>query len=334
MSKAGSTDTLFPSAGQRDTTGGEPAPVEPQLAVTSPASRLRALLGEGRPLLLGGMYDGVSARLVERLGFPAAFIGGYAVAASLFGEPDIGLLGQSEMAEAARRLCRLVSMPVLIDADTGYGGIANVQRTAELYAQAGAAGLFLEDQVWPKRCGHMAGKEVVPRAEWLAKLRAVVELRPAIDLFLVARTDARGPLGLDEALLRGQLALEAGVDAVFVEAPQSLGELDAIGFAIRGHKVANMVEGGRTPLLPLAELGRRGFDLIVHPVAAVLAQAHALEHVLNTIRYEGTTAAVAGELYAFDRLNALLGLDAHRERERAAVASVPSGRSDRPRGTS
>jgi len=285
----------------------------------SSAQRVRNLLARDEPLVMGGFYDGVSARLVARAGFPLAFMGGYAVAASLLGEPDIGLLTQAEMADAARRLCRLVPAPVLVDADTGYGNVPNVVRTAELYAQAGAAGLFLEDQVWPKRCGHMAGKEVVERKEWLTKLRAVLQLRPAIDLFVVARTDARGPKGLKEAIVRGRAARDLGVDAVFVEAPQSVAELDAIALGVPGPKVANMVEWGRTPLLGPGELHERGFDLIVYPVAAILAQARAVEDVYVALRKDGSTAHVMQRLYPFEEFNALLGLDRQRERERAAV---------------
>jgi 2,3-dimethylmalate lyase len=299
-------------------------PNEPRSRPLSRAERVRELVGRREPLVMGGFYDGVSARLVEKAAFPLAFMGGYAVAASLLGEPDIGLLTQAEMADAARRLCRLVSAPVLVDGDTGYGGVPNVVRTAELYAQAGAAGLFLEDQVWPKRCGHMSGKAVVDRREWLAKLRAVMSLRPGIDLFVVARTDARGPLGLEEAILRGRAAHDLGVDAVFVEAPQSVGELDAIALAIPGPKVANMVERGHTPLLGPRELHERGFDLIVFPVAAILAQARAVDDAFLALRREGTTVGMLERIYPFEEFNALLGLDAHRERER--VAMVESGR--------
>jgi methylisocitrate lyase len=291
----------------------------PNAQPTSAAQRVRALLAQDEPLVMGGFYDGVTARLVARAGFPLAFMGGYAVAASLLGEPDIGLLTQAEMADAARRLCRLVPAPVLVDADTGYGSVPNVVRTAELYAQAGAAGLFLEDQVWPKRCGHMAGKEVVERKEWLTKLRAVVQLRPSLDLFVVARTDARGPKGLKEAIVRGRAARDLGVDAVFVEAPQSVAELDAIALGVPGPKVANMVEWGRTPLLGPKELHERGFDLIVYPVAAILAQARAVEDVYAALRREGSTAHVMDRLYPFEQFNALLGLERHRVREAAAV---------------
>jgi 2-methylisocitrate lyase-like PEP mutase family enzyme len=281
----------------------------------SPAATVRALLAESRPLVMGGFYDGISARLVNRAGFPITFMGGYAVAASLLGEPDIGILGMEEMAAAAQRLCPHVAAPVLVDADTGYGGVAEAIQTAELYAAAGAAGLFLEDQVWPKRCGHMAGKEVVPAEDWLAKLAAILEVRSRTDLFVVARTDARAPAGLSEALERGKAARDLGVDAVFVEAPQSVAELDAIAEAIPGPKVANMVEFGKTPLLSPEELHARGFDLIVYPVAAVLAQAHAVEKIYATLKAAGTTEGEQGALYNFAAFNDLMGLAEHRRAE-------------------
>src|SRR5712691_695089 len=183
------------------------------------AQKIRDLLRQDRPLVMGGVYDALSARIAHRAGFEVLFMGGFSVAATLLGEPDFGYLTQTEMADTARRLCRLTDRPVLGDADTGYGNALNVIRTVELYQRAGAAGLFLEDQVWPKRCGHMRGKRVVERGEWLGKLRAVVEMRGEGDLFLVARTDARAVLGLDEAIARGQAARDLGVDAVFIEAP-------------------------------------------------------------------------------------------------------------------
>src|ERR1044071_5586763 len=168
------------------------------------AQQIRQLLAENRPLVLGGVYDGLSARLADRAGFEVLFMGGFSVAATLLGEPDFGYLTQTEMADTARRVCRLTDRPLLVDADTGYGNALNVIRTVQLYQDAGAAGLFLEDQVWPKRCGHMRGKRVVERTEWLAKLRAVLDTRGERDLFLVARTDARAALNLDEAIERGK----------------------------------------------------------------------------------------------------------------------------------
>ena len=279
--------------------------------MTDKAEEVRRLLGEQRALVLGGVYDGLSTRLANEAGFELLFIGGFSVAATLLGEPDFGLLTQTEMADTARRVCRLTERPVLVDADTGYGNPLNVLRTVELYHAAGAAGLFLEDQVWPKRCGHMRGKQVVERDEWLQKLRAVVAQRERRDLFLVARTDARAVLGLDEAIERGRRARDLGADAVFVEAPESIAEFEAIARAIPGPKVANMVEGGRTPLLTPAELHDLGFDLIVTPLAGLLAGARALRRVYRHLREEGTMRAHLDELLDFDELNALVGLAEH-----------------------
>jgi 2-methylisocitrate lyase-like PEP mutase family enzyme len=275
------------------------------------ADRIRELLREDRPLVLGGVYDGLSTRLAERAGFEVLFIGGFSVAATMLGEPDFGYLTQTEMCEAARRVCRLTTRPVLVDADTGHGNALNVIRTVELFHAAGAAGLFLEDQVWPKRCGHMRGKEVVERQEWLGKLRAVLEARPERDLFLVARTDARGALGLDEAIARGQAARDLGADAVFIEAPESVAELERIAAAIPGPKVANMIEGGRTPLLTPDELHQLGFDLIVTPLAGLLASAKALAEVYAELRQSGTMRGHLDRLLSFDEFNRLIDLERH-----------------------
>lgn len=284
--------------------------------MTTAAQRVRDLVKEGRPLVMGGVYDGLTARLAEQAGFEVLFMGGFSVAATMLGEPDFGYLTQTEMADAARRVCRLTARPVLVDADTGYGNALNTLRTVELYHAAGAAGLFLEDQVWPKRCGHMQGKQVVERREWLSKLRAVVSQRPRHDLFLVARTDARAAIGLDEAIARGQAARDAGADAVFVEAPESVAELERIARAIPGPKVANMVEGGRTPLLPPAELHALGFDLIVTPLAALLSAARAVRDTYAELRRSGTMRGSLDRLLTFDDFNALIDLDRHYALER------------------
>lgn len=280
------------------------------------AQRVRDLVAENRPLVMGGVYDGLTTRLAEQAGFEVLFMGGFSVAATLLGEPDFGYLTQTEMADAARRVCRLTSHPVLVDADTGYGNALNVLRTVELYHAAGAAGLFLEDQVWPKRCGHMQGKQVVERREWLSKLRAVISERGSHDLFLVARTDARAAIGLDEAIARGQAARDLGVDAVFIEAPESVAELERIAKAIPGPKVANMVEGGRTPLLPPDELHALGFDLIVTPLAALLAAARAVRNAYAELRQHGTMRGALDQLLTFDEFNTLIDLDRHYQLER------------------
>jgi len=281
-------------------------------AVTK-AQQIRDLVAQDRPLVMGGVYDALSTRIADRSGFEVLFMGGFSVAATLLGEPDFGYLTQTEMADAARRVCRLTTRPLLVDADTGYGNALNVIRTVELYQNAGAAGLFLEDQVWPKRCGHMSGKRVVERGEWLAKLRAVVETRGERDLFLVARTDARAAISLEEAIVRGQAARDLGADAVFIEAPESVAELEQIARAIPGPKVANMVEHGKTPLLAPRELHDLGFDLIVTPIAALTASARALKRVYALLRSEGTLRAHLDEVLPFDEFNDLVELERHFE---------------------
>ncbi len=280
------------------------------------AAVIRDLVTQDRPLVLGGVYDGLTARLAEQAGFEVLFMGGFSVAASLLGEPDFGYLTQTEMADTARRVCRLTSRPVLVDADTGYGNALNVLRTVELYHAAGAAGLFLEDQVWPKRCGHMRGKQVVERREWLSKLAAVVSQRGERDLFLVARTDARSALGIEEAIARGQAARDLGADAVFIEAPESIAELERISRAIPGPKVANMLEGGMTPLLSPAQLHELGFDVIVYPLSALMASARAVRDVYRALRTSGTTAACKESMASFTEFAQLIDLDRHYALER------------------
>ena len=283
------------------------------MSANAKAERIRALVGERRPLVMGGVYDGLTTRLADRAGFDILFAGGFSVAATLLGEPDFGFLTQTEMAATAQRICRLTDKPVLIDADTGYGNPLSVLRTVELWHTGGAAGLFLEDQVWPKRCGHMRGKQVVERSDWLAKLGAVLSARPRHDLFLVARTDARAVLGLEEAIERGKAARDLGADAVFVEAPESVAEMEAIARAIPGPKVANMVEGGRTPLLGPDELHELGFDLIVHPLTALLAATKAIAGVYETLRTQGTTRQATAALVSFEEFNDIIDLQRYYE---------------------
>src|SRR6478735_1730529 len=232
----------------------------------SAATELRGRLARGESVVLAGVFDCLSALVAREAGHTDMFLSGFAASASVLGVPDFGYMTQTEMADAARRVCHAVrDSNVIVDGDTGYGNALNTIRTIQLYEDAGATGIFLEDQVWPKRCGHMAGKQVVPREEWLAKLRAAVERRT--HLHVTARTDARAAIGLDEALARAKAAAEVGVDAVFVEAPESIDELEAIAAAVPGKVlVANMVETGKTPLLTPQGLHDLGFDLIVSPL--------------------------------------------------------------------
>jgi 2-methylisocitrate lyase-like PEP mutase family enzyme len=278
------------------------------------AERIRELLASDT-VLMPGVYDALTARIAARVGFKLVFISGYSVSAARLGEPDFGFLTQTEMAEAARSVCRVSEAPVIVDADTGYGNALNVIRTVHDLQDAGAAGVFLEDQVWPKKCGHMAGKRVVDVEEHTQKLRAAAEARGARDLFVVARTDARQPLGLEAAIERCLAYREAGADALFVEAPESVEELERIAEALPGPLVANMIERGVTPHLTRAELRELGFQLIVCPLAALFAAALAVQDVLVELRDAETTAGAVDRLLGFDELNELVRLGERYEDE-------------------
>ncbi len=270
---------------------------------------LRTLLAAG-PVSAPGVWDPLSALLVQEAGFPSAFVSGFAVAGTMLGVPDIGLLTQTEIADAARRIgAAAPGLALIVDADTGYGDERSAARTAQLWERLGASGMFLEDQVFPKKCGHMKDKQVVETADWLAKLRAVLDART--HLHVTARTDARAVIGLDEAIERGRAAADLGVDAVFVEAPQSRGEYEQIASALGGRGVtlvANMVEGGKSPLLSVDELDELGFGLVLHPLTALLSMVPAIRSSLRELATRGTARDQVGDLAAFDDFTTLVGL--------------------------
>jgi 2-methylisocitrate lyase-like PEP mutase family enzyme len=284
---------------------------------------LRRRLGAGDTVILAGCFDALSARLAVAAGFESLFLSGYCTAATLLGLPDFGYLTQSEMAEVARRVCRVVpGAQVVVDGDTGYGNPLNTIRTIQLYEEAGGAGIFLEDQVWPKKCGHMAGKKVVPREDWLAKLQAALDTRDR--LFVVARTDARAAIGLEEACERARMAADLGVDAVFVEAPESAEEMEAIAAATPGCvRVANMIEGGRTPLRTPGELHDLGFDLIVSPLTGLLAAARQMQRAFAVLKEKGTLRDDLDVVLSFDELNPMVDLDAHYALEARYAGDTP-----------
>ncbi|GAB4252151.1 MAG: methylisocitrate lyase [Acidobacteriota bacterium] len=255
-----------------------------------PAQRLREILDQPGILVLPGVYDCLSARLAARAGFPALFTSGFGFAASLLGMPDMGLLAAPEVIAHLRNICRAVSVPVVADLDTGYGGTLNVYRTVQEAVAAGAAGIILEDQTWPKRCGHFSGKSVVPLEEHVAKLRVAVEARGDSGLVVIARTDSRAVYGLDEAVRRGRAYFEAGADVVFIEAPEAREELEEIPRALPDVPLfVNMIEHGRTPLLPAAELERMGFKIVVYPLSGLFAAAAAMDRVYRHLLEHGTT---------------------------------------------
>jgi 2-methylisocitrate lyase-like PEP mutase family enzyme len=272
-------------------------------------TRVQKILDEHRAIVFPGVYDTLSAKLAARAGFPMAFISGYSVAATAIGEPDLGLLTQTEIVEQARRVCRSVEIPIIVDADTGYGNPLNVIRTVRELIDAGAAGCFLEDQQWPKKCGHMRGKRVIEREEYLDKVRAAVDTRGDADFFIVARTDSLAVLGLEEAIARVTEARALGANASFVEAPNSLAEMGEIGRRAPGPVVANMIEKGRTPVLPKEKLVELGFHLILYPLAGLFAAAHGLAAIYEKIRRDDTTLGAEGQLMAFDEFNELIGVE-------------------------
>ena len=272
-------------------------------------TRIHRILNEVGALAFPGVFDTLSARIAHRVGFPMAFVSGYSVAATAIGEPDMGLLTQTEMIDRARRICMSVPIPIIVDADTGYGNPLNVHRTVNELIAAGAAGCFLEDQVWPKKCGHMRGKRVIAREDYVQKIAAAVDARGKRDFFIVARTDALAALGLDEAIRRVEAAREAGADASFVEAPTSLDDLREIGKRSPAPNVANMIEGGKTPVLPRRQLVDLGFQLILYPLTALFASARIIESLYRTLKEEGTTAGSEEKLMNFAEFNRLIGVD-------------------------
>ncbi len=273
------------------------------------AERIRAHLRAGKTLVMPGVYDALSARLATRAGFEVIFISGYSVAATALGEPDFGLLTQTEIVGAARAVCRATPLPVIVDADTGYGNAVNVVRTVRDLADAGAAGVFLEDQVWPKRCGHMRGKRVIPLEEQVQKLRAAVDARAGADLFIVARTDARAAVGLEEAIRRGRAFHDAGADAVFIEAPESIEEMRAVAAAVPGPLVANMIVKGVTPVETPDALRALGYRLIVWPLAGLFASARALADAYGALRRDGTSDAMRDRQMDFVEFNEVIGVE-------------------------
>jgi carboxyvinyl-carboxyphosphonate phosphorylmutase len=269
---------------------------------------LRELLAAPGPLVAPGAYDALSARLVEQAGFDVVYMTGFGTTASLIGRPDVGLLSAAEMVDNATRIAAAVDVPVIADADTGYGNAINVLRTVRAYEQAGVAGIHLEDQVMPKKCGHLSGKQVIDADEMAGKVRAAAAARRDPDFVLIARTDAAAVHGVEEAIRRGRLYAQAGADALFVEAPTSEDDLARIAGELRGVAplVFNWAEGGRTPPLPLARIGELGFSLVLFPIGTLLAATAGIRRLLAGLEAEGVPP-LAG-LPSFGEFTDLIGL--------------------------
>ena len=279
----------------------------------SAAERLRELLRGPDILAMPGCYDAVSARLIERAGFPAAFMGGFAVSASRIGMPDTGLISYAEMVDQGRNICSAVSIPVIGDGDTGYGNAINVQRTVRGYAQAGFACVMIEDQASPKRCGHTRGKQTVSREEAFARIRAAVDARNAgADILIMARTDALATEGLEEAVHRGKTFASLGADITFLEGPRNEDQMRAFCEAVPGPKMANLVEQGETPLLSPQKLHAIGYQIALYPLTLLLAGIQSMETALASLKRGESPAGIANFLH----LREIVGFPGYNEAEK------------------
>ncbi|GBL41024.1 carboxyvinyl-carboxyphosphonate phosphorylmutase [Nitrosopumilaceae archaeon] len=269
---------------------------------------LKSMLKANKPLVIPGVYDAIGAKIAEKVGFEAMFQTGYGTSATLFGMPDYGFIGATETIDNARRICRAVSVPVIVDSDTGYGNALSVWKLVRELESTGASGIFLEDQRWPKRCGHMQGKEVITQEEYTEKLGAAVDSRQSKDFIIVARTDARATEGLDAAIERSLQNKKTGADAIFIEAPRSLEEMKIIGKAINAPLVANMIEGGATPINSAETLHKLGFKIILYPLSVLFANTFATMSILKELKKTGTTRKFKQKVVNFDQFNDLVEL--------------------------
>lgn len=269
---------------------------------------LRRLLASGQILVAPGAHDVMSAKIIEQVGFNAVYMTGYGASATILGQPDVGLLTLNEMVAQAKNMAAAVDIPVIADADTGYGNVINVQRTIREYEQAGVACVQLEDQVAPKRCGHMLGRQVVPTKEMVAKIRAAVEARQDPDLMIMARTDARTNHGIEEAIKRGRAYEEAGADILFIESPENEEEMRLIGSSFGVPVLANMIEKGRTPLKTTQDLQELGYDLVIWPLSSLYVTAKAVKGLMLELKEKGTTAHLLADMISFNEFNELIGL--------------------------
>jgi len=276
---------------------------------------LKNMLKSKKPLVIPGVYDALGAKIAQKVGFDAMFQTGYGTSATLFGMPDYGFIGATETVDNARRICRSVSVPVIVDSDTGYGNALSVWKLVKELESAGASGIFLEDQRWPKRCGQLQGKEVISQQEYTEKLSAAIDARESKNFIIVARTDARATEGLDEAIQRGQQNKKTGADAIFVEAPRSIDEMKRIGKEINAPLVANMIEGGATPLSSSETLSKMGFNIILYPLSVLYANTFATMNILKELKKSGNTLKYKEKVVNFDQFNDLVELSKFRKME-------------------
>lgn len=282
--------------------------------MTSLAQRLK----EPRLLVAPGVFDMISLRIADRMGFEGLYMTGYGTVASHLGLPDAGLATYTEMVGRVTAMAQMAKTPLICDADTGYGGLLNVRHTVRGYERAGAAAIQIEDQEFPKKCGHTPGRRVIPLEEMVKKIKVAVEARDSSDFIVIARTDARTAYGLDEALRRGEAYAKAGADVLFIESPESVDEMARITKTFAGVPLlANMVEKGRTPLVSREELQRLGYRIAIYPGTGFLAAGAALEHAYRTIHDTGSSRSIASTLYDFHDFNKLMGFEDVWEFDRA-----------------
>ena len=280
------------------------------------AKKLRELLRQPGIIRAPGAYDAWSAKLVEMAGFPAVYLTGYGVSASLLGKPDIGLVTMTEIVTQAKNMAAAVDVPLIADADNGYGGVLNVVRAVQEFERAGCAGIQLEDQVFPKRCGHMEGKQLITKDEMAAKIRAAVYARSNKDTVIVARTDARAVNGFDDAVTRARAYGDAGADVIFFEAPETVEEMKNITRLIKTPLLANMVEKGKTPVLTGKELEDMGYKIVIYPASTLYAATRALTDMLAALKSDDTTSTY-GSMVGFAEFNDLIGLQKYRDLEKS-----------------
>jgi methylisocitrate lyase len=276
---------------------------------------LKKLILDKEILVMPGAHDALSAKIIELVGFKALILGGYSATASRLGKPDVSFLTMTEMADCLRSISDVVDIPVFADGDTGYGNVTNVRQTVRAFEKAGVAALFIEDQVFPKRCGHMDGKQIIPTLDMVAKIKAAVDARVDEDLVIMARTDAVATDSVNEAIERANIYREAGADLILVEAVTSVEQMKRTNESINAPTMANMVEGGKTPILTVKELQDVGYSVVCIPNATVYATAWALRGLWGELKKEGTTRNWIDRMICFDDFNKLVGLDKVRERE-------------------
>ena len=275
----------------------------------------KLLQDKSKPLVMPGVYDAIGAKIVEKVGFEAMFQTGYGTSATLFGMPDYGFIGSTETVDNARRICHAVSTPVIVDADTGYGNALSVWKLVQELEEVGASGIFLEDQRWPKRCGHMQGKEVIQKDEYAEKLQAALDARSNKDFIIVARTDARAIEGLDKAIERGLYYKKIGADAIFIEAPKTIKEMKIIGESINAPLVANMIEGGATPIISKSKLHKMGFKIVLYPLSVLFSNTYSTLKLLQELKKSGTTRKLSKQIVNFNQFNDIVELSKYRKLE-------------------